>query len=80
MPKPLFLDQHTGLWSMCFKSHAVWVNVGGPSHRSHKKKATKALVIRRSQGLAARQGLSSIRTVSEASHIGKLLSRYSFVT
>lgn len=50
-----FLEQHTGLWSVCFKSRSTWMYIiqiyRAPRYRSCKKKATGALVIRRSQGL-----------------------------
>lgn len=64
---------------MFIKSHAMWRNIRVSRPRSHKKKATRALVIKRSQGLAARQDLSSVCMVSEASPVHKLSNHLNVV-
>ena len=40
LPITPFLQQHIGLWSMCFKSRSMWMSVRAPRHGSCKKKAT----------------------------------------
>lgn len=74
MPILPFLQQHTGLWSMFFKSHGTWMNIRALTYRCCKKKATSAPVIGRSQGLAPKEGVSSVCTGSEVSHVPQFIN------